>query len=342
MREVELTLTQDHVGYLVLGYLLGSPQVTVQSTARASGLSTICIIVQTTSGKAAFELTGDSSVSANGCSAYSNSADPKGMSVKGKARLVTELSCSGGGYEGAPMNFRPVPLTDCPAISDPLAARGEVINGHIASLNCDHDKMKVNGKILNLFPGVYCGGLDITDGSTVRLMPGIFVVRDGKMKVQKGSTISGDGVGLVFDGKKATLELKNDFTVSLTAPEEGPMAGIVLYSPASTNKPREFKIESKKAAQLLGTVYLPSDGLTVGGDKDGDGLCDLDLEDPLAIIGPDCESEVGTASAWTVIIADTLSVTAGATLELNADYGSTEVPVPDGVGPSSASVYLTK
>ena len=45
-RTVKVKLTQDHFAYFVLGYFTGSPQISVNSTARASGESMVCVIVE--------------------------------------------------------------------------------------------------------------------------------------------------------------------------------------------------------------------------------------------------------------------------------------------------------
>ena len=121
------------------------------------------------------------------------------------------------------------------------------------------------------------------------------------------------------------------------------MAGILMYAQPVAGKQREFKIESKDAKKLIGTVYLPYDYLTVGGDKDGDGVCDPEAGGGAVVpepTGTGCTSDVGAASSWTAIIVNMLKVTAGATLVLNSDYSASNVPVPDGLGPNSTRTLL--
>ena len=80
----------------------------------------------------------------------------------------------------------------------------------------------------------------------------------------------------------------------------------------------------------------------VGGDKDGDGVCDPETGGPVvpAPTGTGCISDVGAASSWTAIIVNMLKVTAGATLVLNSNYSASTVPVPDGIGPNSTRTLL--
>lgn len=341
-RRVTLELTQDHYGYFVLGYFTGSPQIAVHATARASGQATICIIVQSPSQLGAFQLNGASRVLAPGCSAYSNSVDTKGVLVKDTSRLVTQFACSGGGYSGKASAFTPLPLTDCPTLSDPLAARASLVDGEVAKSICKYTGLKVDGTNKTLAPGTYCGGLEILNGSKVTFQPGIHVIKDGRLRLDKGASIVGDGVAFVFSGSKSILDLKNDTSIALSAPEDGPMSGILLYAQGDGKKARDFRIESKNAQKFVGTVYLPSDSLIIGGDKDGDGVCDPDIADDGSLIpaGAGCISDVGAASSWTAIIADTVRVTAGSTLVLNSDYEGSDVPVPDGIGPNSSRTFL--
>lgn len=73
---------------------------------------------------------------------------------------------------------------------------------------------------------------------------------------------------------------------------------------------RVFEILSDKARNLLGTFYTPNAQFSVRSGK-----------------------PVGDASAFTVIVARRVDLSASPRLTLNANYNDTEVPVPDGVGP---------
>jgi hypothetical protein len=341
-RRISLTLTQDHYGYFFLGYFTGSPQIRVGATASATGQAILCIVVQSPTGSRAFSLNGNSHIFASGCSAYSNSVNSKGMEVKDSSTLRTQMTCSAGGYGGTSSGFSPLPLTDCPALADPLAARATLVDIAITE-TCDFTNLKLKGENKTMGPGTYCGGLQISDGAQVQLEPGIYVFKGGKLRLDKSSVLRGSGVGFVFIGDKAILEFKNESTVSLSAPTEGPMAGILMYAQTNSKKHRTFMIASKDAEKLIGTVYLPDDQLLIGGDKDGDGICDPEVADDGTIIPAapgGCVSEVGAASAWTAIVVDELKVTAGSTLVLNSDYESSTIPVPDGIGPNSTKIIL--
>ena len=325
-RTVDVTLTQDHYGYFYLGYFTGSPQIVVKASAVASGQSSICIIVRSPEKSHVFEMAGDSRVTASGCSAYSNSTDPEGIEVKDDSLLTTELACSAGGYKGAPRNFAPKPLTDCPTIKDPLEARAAVVKSSVATSPCKFDKTEIKKVVRTLNPGIYCGGLFIKEAATVTLNPGIYVIKDGELLVDDDSKLRGDGVSFYFV-EKSHFDFKNKSSIALSAPETGALRGILMYAPGSPKEMRDFKIESRDARKLIGAVYLPYDNLIIGG---GDGICST------------CDSEVGAASSWTAIVVNQLKITSGATLVLNSDYAATKVPVPEGLGSADPSVVLTR
>jgi Flp pilus assembly protein TadG len=341
-RRVEIQLDQDHYGYFVMGYFAPSPQIKVSAAAFASAASTICIITQSPTQSDALVVNGNSKIRANDCGAYSNSTSTKGINVKDLSLMRTQMACSAGGYAGKLINFWPLPLTDCPPIADPLAARAKMIDAEVPA-GCDNKKLTVKGGKKTLQPGTYCDGLTITDGAQVVLDPGIYVINNESLKVDKAAKITGKGVGLIFTGKNAKMELANDSAVSLSAPETGSMAGILIYGQPS-GKQRKFSLVSKDAQSLTGTVYLPTDTLTVGGDDDLDGGCDpiIAADGTLQLAAAVCLSDVGTSSDWTAIVVKQLKVTAGSTLVMNANYEGSSVPVPAGLGPSSGHVVLAR
>ena len=71
-------------------------------------------------------------------------------------------------------------------------------------------------------------------------------------------------------------------------------------------------IRSDNARRLVGTIYLPDDKLVVDGD-----------------------TPVADLSEYTVIVAKSFELNNGPNLILQADYASSNVPVPDGLGPEA-------
>ena len=336
LNEVTVKLSMEiEPAFPMTGLIEPVRQISALATARVSGGGRICMIALASDGNKSIDMSGDGNINANTCAVYSNSVAKNGVSVTQFAKLSSELTCSSGGYTGADANYRPAPLTDCPTVKDPLLARtiGE-------PTHCDYDKLTVKNTNRVLLPGVYCGDIKLTGSSNVVFLPGTYTFWDGSLKIEKGATLVGDGVSLVFVGEKAGLEIKNDTEISLSASQTGIMAGILIYADRDTDKPRKFKIESRNARKMVGTIYVPNDKLTIGGDKDGDGKCDPDPITGLVEGAPGCESEVGQYSEWTAIVAKQVEVTSGVYMVLNTDYEGSNVPVPAGVGPVGRNIAL--
>jgi hypothetical protein len=267
---------------------------------------------------------------------YSDSKSPQSVQSKTNAVLRAGLICSAGGkVRTVQTNFTPDPMTDCPILADPLAARQPP-----PVSACNYLDKVVDGGSASLAPGTYCGGLHLTNGAQVTLAPGVYVVKDGPLLVDKNAAVSGTDIGIHLKGTGANLTFDTASTVSLSAPKTGPMAGLLIFDdpsgasapanppgppppgattgPTPSGPPREHKILSNNARTLLGTIYMPQGRLII-----------------------DATSPIADKSAYTVLVVRQLNLYSGPNLFLNSDYGASEVPIPNGVGPYGGEVMLT-
>jgi hypothetical protein len=250
--------------------------------------------------------------------------------------LEAGLICAtgGAGKPNSKVHYTPTPLTGCPPVKDPLAARQ-----FPTASSCDYTKKVVDGLTVTLSPGVYCG-LKLTNAAQVTLSPGTYVIKDDKFEVDQNAVLQGTGVTIALQGKGSTLKFEAASTISLTAPKDGPLAGLLIFddptgasallSPpppalpldslglSPVPPPREHEIKSDNARTLLGTIYMPQGRLVVDANK------------PIA-----------DKSAYTVIVVRALHLYDGPRLILNSDYSASDVPVPNGVGPYGGTVALT-
>ena len=183
---------------------------------------------------------------------------------------------------------------------------------------CDYLDRKIESGSVSIAAGTYCGGLTIEKEAHVTAEPGTYVITDGKLEVKDKSWLLGDYVTFYFDGDDALLNFDKDTTIDLSAPKDGPLAGLLFFESPAAQKGRDFNIKSENARRLLGTIYLPNGKLKI-----------------------DTKGDVAEESAYTVIVAEQLEVK-GANLVINSDYGGTDVPVPEGIGPHSSMVMLDR
>ncbi len=308
---VDLTLKSNTL-FASLGV---NPTLKAHAVARLVGGTPICVLgLEETSG-GAVSLERSARMTGNSCAVYSNSTNPQGLKSKDSAVVTAGLICSAGGKVGGKGNFKPNPLTDCPQLEDPLADRPAPIVG-----GCDFNDHSVeDGASTMLRPGVYCGGLNITDGARVKLDPGIYIMKDGPLPVSDGAELSGEYVGFYFTGKKATFRFGVSSHISLGAPKDGELAGLLFFEDRNNKAKQKFEIFSDDARVLLGTIYLPQGRLYI-----------------------DAYKPIAQDSAYTVIIAKQVELYAGPHLILNTDYGNTDVPVPDGVDNSGRTIVLSE
>ena len=312
--------------------------LSASATARLSGRGgNICMIGLSPEAMSTLRLKSRARITAETCAIYSNSTSSSSMWVASTAAVKADLICVAGGYQGGAIasdkldELNNTMLEDCTPVTDPLSMRMKPAIGA-----CDYVNTVIS-KSAALKPGVYCGGL-IVDGGKATLEPGEYIVTGGPLHIGRNGTLEGENVGFYLSGPEAKLEFDYDSNIALSAPKDGILTGLLMFSsPYETTTPtshskrpshqkRDRKrdrsrmtdgvqkadhyIRSDNARRLVGTIYLPNGKLLIDGRK------------PIA-----------DRSEYTVIIADTFELQDGPNLVLRTDYHLSDIPVPAGVGP---------
>lgn len=314
---VEVVLSQDRKAYFANFITSSLAPLQSRAVARAVGGGRLCVLALDDNASTALDMSQEGEITAPTCAVYSNATSSAGIDLSNKAQLTADLICSAGGASGASSAYEPSATTDCPQVHDPLADRPAPTVG-----GCDFTNFALkNGKnspLEVLQPGVYCGGLAINGGEVV-LEPGIYVIKDGELWINAGAQVSGENVGLYFAGAKTNFYLESNSVLDLTAPKDGPMAGILFFQDRNANDGVVYEISSNQASVLLGTIYLPRGELAVSSN-----------------------AKVADQSAWTAIIVKKLTVSSRSDLVLNTGYGQTDIPVPSGVSGTGSSIVLER
>ena len=325
------------------------------ATANVVGMARLCVLGLNESQRRTISLNVNAKLTGNGCAVHSNSTSEAGMEVAAGASLVAATICSAGGgsgnYEPAlltdcpvipdPLAARQVPdSTTCTETgrtvgetsSFETSLLGQVIMTGFEVLpeltGSDTETQNSSepapapeevdrDEVVRLSPGVYCGGLLIGGNSHVQFDPGIYVMKDGPLHVGDSARIEGTHVGFYFTGFQSTLFFGPKTSISLVAPKDGLLAGILFFEEYSSTSGRLFNILSDDARTLTGTIYLPKATLIIDADR-----------------------PVADKSAYTAIVASKLELFAGPHLVLNSDYHATEVPAPASV--AGGDVRLVK
>jgi Flp pilus assembly protein TadG len=305
------------------------------ATAKMSGAMPLCMLGLNPKAPQTIGLEKSALLTAPGCLVQSNSTNANGVQSKNNAVMTAGMICSAGGkVQTSNSNYSPAPTTDCPVLPDPLSSRAAPPIGA-----CNYTNTVIDGGHAALQPGVYCGGLKLTNGAEGVLSKGIFIIKDGPLIVDGGASIAGTEVGIYLTGSAANLTFDADTTVDLSAPKNGPLVGILIFddptgasAPAKASKsgrgaagralttgaPRQHQILSDNARNLLGTIYMPQGEIII-----------------------DATKPIADKSAYTVLVVSQLHLYSGPNLVLNSDYSASDVPVPPGVGPYGAKIFLS-
>jgi hypothetical protein len=124
-------------------------------------------------------------------------------------------------------------------------------------------------------PGTYCKGIIISGSKTRVIMePGTYVMRGGGFNVESGATVEGSGVTIYNScnhangcaGSKADekgIKIASGSTVKLTAPDSGPMKGMIMFQDRDMSKSVKNEISSNTSTVLDGVLYFPTQHLRI-------------------------------------------------------------------------------
>jgi Flp pilus assembly protein TadG len=171
----------------------------VSAIAIRSGTRKLCALGLDPASDGTVRLQSTSTISAQKCDVQANSTSPSAIANAANTTITAVLTCSSGGFSGGG-RVSGQRLTDCPAMSDPLADRQPPAVG----------PCKVNNNpILDLLPplvphiltpGTYCGGLRIGGASVVTFSPGVYIIKDGPLLIDSTAVVLGNYAGFYFTG----------------------------------------------------------------------------------------------------------------------------------------------
>lgn len=267
--------------------------------------SPLCVLVTGDEGERVLNVRDSGRINAPACMVHSN----RDIIVDGGSVSAADVQA----VTDARGTISPLPGVDAASVPDPFAD-AEFTPSHVCS-GATLPAMLQTG-VLRLSPGVHCGGVTITDNAELLLDPGEHWFSGGIVDIRGMGRLTGQDVALMF-APDARFEFRGQATVDLEGRRTGPYAGFVVVSAPSNTQ--HFLISADNVRRLLGVIYIPRAQLVVEGRRN-----------------------VAEDSAWTVIVARQLRLNGSPSLIINADYGYSTVPVPEGVGPSGGSTQLVE
>ncbi|MBJ6123775.1 TadG family pilus assembly protein [Microvirga splendida] len=241
---------------------LGDLAVTATAT-KFDALPCINALAETGVG---LQIGADAKIEMGECPVHVQSASSNGLTTDSDSQITAAEVCLNGGYvQKSNSAINPMPGAGCKTVlPDPFADLPPPPTSGDECLFTN--KPPINGEVLDLIQNaVYCGGLHIGAGSVVTLPPGVYTMRGGKLTVEDGATLKGDGVTIYLTGTDAVLDFKNGANIDLKAPSESSHAGILFFQ--DRNYGGLHRIGSHVNASLNGAVYLPEGTLNISGNS---------------------------------------------------------------------------
>jgi len=284
------------------GSLLGISGVTLSARSEAAlGPSQFCVHVIDPSASQALLMNGSSSMSAS-CGVMVDSSSNTALLANGNATLsATVVDVHGQDLLNGNPSITPSPQLNSPRQADPLAGTPAPTVG-----SCTYNNLTVNGNSTQtLSPGVYCGGLNVNGGATVRFNSGMYIL-SGNTRINGNATISGTNV--TFYIPTGQFAMNGAAHADLTAPTSGTYAGILFYQ--NKNDSSQFILNGDSTSKWQGAIYLPGAQLLLNGGSN--------------------------LAAYTILDVATLTVNGNNTFTINSDYSS----LPDGSPAQGSTAYL--
>lgn len=253
-----------------------APQVSARAVAKAV-VADACVYALNPTEAGALTISGTSSV-VLGCGVVVNSThEQAALDQNGTSCLSATAVTVAGGYDGNCVT--PDPEVYTPQYGDPLSHLQEPTVGPR-----DHNNVHISGGGSKDFdgnnngvdefdPGVYCGGIQISGGTSV-FSPGLYILDGGEFRVSGSATVSNTenaagGVTFFLTGSGAnyaTLWIASGANVTLTPPDSGPYKDILFFQDPDAPQGNSIKFTGGSTMDLEGALYFPSAAINfVGG-----------------------------------------------------------------------------
>ncbi len=251
--------------------LIGLDQIPLEARAAArpqiENGGVTCILAPNESLPDSFHLQGINESNSKNCWVWVNSSSSSAMSAVGASIATAKGFCRHGGVDGMEQ-FGPRPYK-CNRMDDPF--HKEMWDYSPLTTKCDHNNKTLQKGSHQLKPGVYYGSTSLKPHADVKLEKGVYIIKDGDLDVQAGSTLNGEeGVTIFFMGSNTSFNVQSGANVLLKAPAEGDFAGFVLVDrkPSSHSPIYETIIRGGGSLKIEGVVYAPQWRIIISGNSE--------------------------------------------------------------------------
>ncbi|MGR3593972.1 MAG: pilus assembly protein TadG-related protein [Limimaricola soesokkakensis] len=275
---VEVLLTETQPRYFSAIFIDEPVELGTRAVASVEpSNSKACVLALSPTAPRAITVSGSTEVSLDNCDVASNSnasdalymANSMAKMTVGCVHTVGEAVTS----SGLGLLSCPAPNQYAPVVRDPYGAVPEprVEGTCISEAQKDEASFQPN---FTHSSGVQamriCGGIDIK--KKVSFAPGLYIIDGGDLSLNANGTVSTADASISVDGAtfyltgNARLKLTGNGSLNMTAPKDGPYAGILFFASRSQSGVTH-EVLGNSGSITQGAVYAPSAAVRFAGNS---------------------------------------------------------------------------
>jgi hypothetical protein len=242
--------------------------ITAKATAALIGSVSPYSIIALGTGPDTFLASNGGSVLLNGGAIAVDSGNATAVAICGASVVSKAWSIAqGGGYDTSNNCTAPQPTPTTGYVADPFAS----LPWPGPTSPCDHINYNNNSNgnggatLPPLTPGIYCGGISISNNDTATFTPGIYIINGGGIHLGAAGSITGSGVTFFLTGTNSSfgsVEIDNGQHVTFSAPTYGTYQGVLFFQdgriPTTPNPLASATFAGGATMNLTGSLYFPS------------------------------------------------------------------------------------
>ena len=234
----------------------------VHANAGALNVAPICLLATDTAGAPGIVFKGNGTFKGPDCVVWSNSTTSSALRFQGSSNVSAKLICAVGGVQKQGSNtITPAPEAQCEPFADPFAGW----TPPSFATACTSSNVTKSGNDVTLSPGVYCGNSTIS-ADYVKMLPGVYVIRNGTFSVKGKTEIKGNDVVILMSGT-SSLDLNSSGDLSITASPTLATRSVVIGA-ADASSSGSVTLTGNSKLEVQGTIYLPKHTIDVTGNAD--------------------------------------------------------------------------
>ena len=310
----------------------------VGAVVTTGGGGAACVLQTANTSFGEIYMTNGVTMSLNSCGVAANGTSSSAVTVIGgssltgaTAQIVGNITTNNGGT----VTISGSKTTGAAVTANPYASRTIAAAEAGYTIGCSAGastptSYNGGGQTYTINPGVFCGGLSVSNGVTVTMNPGIYIIYGGVFSLQSGTVRAGSGVTIVLTGtgsNYAVANIANGMNLTLNAPTSGATAGLAIFAdPAAPSM-----TSTLTNASSCGTVASECSSFAGGVSMNINGAVDAPAQ------GVQWSNGSNNSTACTQLVAYQITFTGGSKFTNNCSGSGTSQ-----IGGSSSTVSIVE